>query len=121
MVWLPPHLLAKEILVLRAALLLACLAASSYAQPLYRASQIAVGVASATDIASSWGRQELNPVLGQGTFGYRQTGIKLGILGASMVTADRLTFKRRRRLLTVVNFAVAGVMTGVAVRNYRGR
>ena len=91
------------------------------AQPLYRASQIAVGVASATDIASSWGRRELNPVLGQGTFGYRQTGIKLGILGASMVTSDRLTFKRRRRLLTVTNFAVAGVMTGVAVRNWRTR
>ena len=102
-------------------LLVLLMSLSLAAQPLYRASQIAVGVASATDIASSWGRQELNPVLGQGTFGYRQTGIKLGILGASMATADRLTLKRRRRLLTVVNFAVAGVLTGVAVRNYRGR
>ena len=108
-------------IVLRAVLLLAFLAGASYSQPLYRASQIAVGAASGADIASSWGRQELNPVLGQGVFGYRQTGIKLGILGASMVTADRLTFKRRRRLLTVVNFAVAGVMTGVAVRNWRLR
>ena len=102
-------------------LLVLLMSLSLAAQPLYRASQIAVGVASATDIASSWGRQELNPVLGQGTFGYRQTGIKLGILGASMATADRLTLKRRRRLLTVVNFAVAGVLTRVAVRNYRGR
>ena len=107
--------------ITKVALLLACLAAPSYAQPLYRASQIAAGVASATDIASSWGRRELNPVLGRGTFGVRQTGIKVGLLTSTMYTSDRLTFKRRRRLLTVVNFAVAGVMTGVAVRNYRGR
>ena len=107
--------------ITKAVLMLVILAGVSYSQPLYRASQIAVGVASATDIASSWGRQELNPVLGRGTFGAKQTTIKVGLLASTMYTSDRLTFKRRRRLLTVVNFAVAGVMTGVAVRNYRGR
>lgn len=102
-------------------LLLLALAAPLAAQPLYRASQVAVVAASGLDVASSWGRHELNPLLGVGSFGGRQMGIKAASVGCSMVAADRLTVGRRRKWVTVANFALAGGLSFVAARNWRTR
>lgn len=89
----------------------------------YNASLIAVGASQAADVASSWGGHELNPILGTGRFGGRQTGIKLGIVGSGL-TAQYVAVRRQprhKRTATIINFALAGVTTAVAVRNWRIR
>jgi hypothetical protein len=86
---------------------------------LYRWSVVALTAASAADVASSWGKQELNPVLGRGTFGARQTGIKISI-SAGMLTAQWWAMLRHPELrhgFARSNFIAAGALGGVAVGN----
>lgn len=91
--------------------------ASDYDRP-FTASQIALAISQVPDSHSSWGRFELNPVLGRGAFGPRQLAIKAGITTSLLVAQRHRVFKRHRRLFTVANFAVAGVTLAVAGRNY---
>jgi len=89
----------------------------------YKASVVTAFVAQGTDIASTLGKDEANPILGRGPFGGRQVGIKLGIFSFGM-TAQYVAVRKQpqhKRIATIVNFALAGVTMGVAVRNWRIR
>jgi len=73
-------------------------------------------------MASSWGRNEANPMLrsGDGRFGAKGASIKLAMAGA--IIAPQLFVMKRapgsQRLFTIANFLQAGLYTGVAIRNY---
>jgi hypothetical protein len=89
---------------------------------LWVASCIALVAATSADMASSWGRNEANPMLrsADGRFGARGASIKLAMTGA-MIVPQYLVMKRApgsQRVFTIANFLQAGVYTGVAVRNY---
>jgi hypothetical protein len=90
---------------------------------MWKASAIALTGATALDIASSWGKCcESNRLLASPDrrFGGRGTAIKSGAIGAQLLV-QYLTARRAPRLakvLSIVNFAGAGVVTGVAIRNY---
>jgi hypothetical protein len=80
----------------------------------------AVVAASAFDAASSWGKQEANPVLASpnGTFGDRGLAIKAAIAGAVLVPQILLhKHKRFRKTFIIANFADAAVFTAVSVHN----
>jgi len=84
------------------------------------ASFAAVTGAEMADCASSWGKMEANPVLGQSRFGMGQAGIKLGVVTA-ILTGQYLLVRHRGpstyKALTVINFASAGALGAVAYRN----
>lgn len=73
------------------------------------------------DTASSYGRYELNPVLGRGTFGRRQTGIKISV-GSALAVGSWLIARKDRETCKVVsrlNILQGAALSGVAVRNWR--
>ena len=83
----------------------------------------ALGVASILDAQSSWGRQELNPLLrsSDGRFGARGVVVKTSIMGGITVL-EWLGLRRDRKLaapLAVGNASVAAWTGGVAIRNHR--
>jgi hypothetical protein len=88
----------------------------------YRASLVAVGASQAADVASSWGGIEANPRLGAGKpYGWKATGIKSAVVGGGQA-AQYVAVRRHprwMRVATIVNFALAGATTTVAVRNWR--
>src|SRR5690348_2401299 len=88
---------------------------------LWVASCMALIAATSADMASSWGRNEANPMLrsGDGRFGARGASIKLAMAGA-MIAPQFFVMRRApgsQRLFTIANFAQAGLYTGVAIRN----
>jgi len=86
-------------------------------------SQIALLGSTGIDIASSWGLQERNPILGTGQFGWPQTGKAIGIT-VGLVLAERVIVKKfpaSRRVLKWVNWAGAGAHGAAAVHNWRIR
>jgi hypothetical protein len=89
---------------------------------LWVASCVALLAATSADMASSWGRNETNPMLrsGDGRFGTKGASIKLAMAGA-MIAPQLFVMKRApgsQRLFSIANFLQAGLYTGVAVRNY---
>ena len=83
----------------------------------------ALSLASALDAHSSWGKCcEANPLLpsSNGRFGPGAAGVKAGALGAQLLVQSWAVrrWPRIARPLAVVNFATAGLLTGVAIRNY---
>jgi hypothetical protein len=77
------------------------------------------------DIASSYGKTELNPVLAgpQGQFGVNAVLIKVGVT-VGLIGAEYLIVKahpRSARLFTKVNWAAAAATTGIAVHNFTRR
>jgi len=89
---------------------------------LWWASVAAMVGASILDTHSSWGRQELNPLLanGSGRFGGRALAIKAGV---AMSVAGGQHFLLRsnpgaRKIVSIANFSMAGVMGRVAMHNY---
>ncbi len=93
-------------------------------QTLYVSSVASLVGANALDLASSWGRPELNPFLTPGSnggrFGWQSATIKLG-LTATTLLFQRHVLRRRpelRRPFAVSNFIAAGAMSGIAARNY---
>lgn len=86
-------------------------------------SVVGLSAATALDIGSSWGREELNPILGRGTFGPRQAGVKLGIVGGSVLT-EWLWLQhhpQHARIIATVNVGATGLTVGVAIRNFKLR
>lgn len=84
----------------------------------------AVLTASAMDAATSVGKQESNPLLrgSQGAFGTRGVALKGALVALSLVPQFLLRKHHEyRRTFTVVNFAEAGILTGIAVHNSRVR
>jgi len=89
----------------------------------YNWSVAALVAASTADGAASWGRQELNPILGRGRFGARQAGIKTGITGGALLV-QWLACRRhpgRRSWFTWVNVGTAGAMGAAAGRALKVR
>lgn len=87
------------------------------------ASKIAYGASMAADAASSWQREELNPIL-QSTdkrFNGKGLAIKSAITGG-VLTGEWAVLKKwpsLKKPVTVGNFCLSGIMIGVAIRNYR--
>lgn len=74
------------------------------------------------DAVTSWGRPELNPVLGS-QFGKHSAAIKFGAVGGA-VAAEVILLRHHPELektFAITNLAGAGVLGGVAIRNWRGR
>jgi hypothetical protein len=89
---------------------------------LWWASVAAVVAGSAVDAHSSWGRQELNPLLrgAGGEFGMKAVAIKAAITGG-VVGVQYLLLKKNpggARHAAIANFAMAGVFGGVAYYNH---
>lgn len=90
---------------------------------LWWASVAAVVAGSAADAHSSWGRQELNPLLrgANGEFGMKAVGIKAAI--ASGVIGVQYLMLRKNphaaKYAAIANFGMAGAFGGVAVYNHR--
>lgn len=88
---------------------------------LYRWSLAALTTANVMDGVSSVGLRETNPVLGRGSFGPRSITLKGAIIGG--VIAFEYVAKRKAAFtakpLAYTNFAGAGVLTVVTVRNFK--
>jgi hypothetical protein len=89
---------------------------------LWKASLAVLVAAQVLDIHSSVGYPEANRLLRSsgGTFGAKAVGIKVGLSGVVALT-QYLTLRRSHRSATrysTANLAVAGAMTGIAIRNY---
>jgi hypothetical protein len=114
--------------VILLALLLAIPGFSQGRQPsklgkiLYRSGQVALVVAHSLDIESSWGKPELNPLLQSADqrFGARGAAIKIGIVGLGLVAGELIVRKhpKMETYIGVLDFAVAGLESGVAVGNF---
>lgn len=81
--------------------------------------------AHAVDVASSYGRQETNPLLrsGSGRFDARSMGIKMGIVGG-VLAVQCLALRKApeaHRTLAITNFVGAGAMAAIAARNWQSR
>jgi hypothetical protein len=91
---------------------------------LWRYSVTALAVTNILDAQSSWGKRELNPDLSghQGTFGLHgallKLGIQGGVFGLEYLVLHRRPGKNLYRVLSVFNFACAGVTGATAVHNY---
>ncbi|HTX37546.1 MAG TPA: hypothetical protein VME43_21100 [Bryobacteraceae bacterium] len=91
---------------------------------LWRASLAALAVANALDVQSSWGKHELNATLASpsGNFGAQGALLKLGFQGGLAGVEFLLTrhhpSARLYRALSIINFAAAAGITGVAAHNY---
>jgi hypothetical protein len=97
---------------------------SARGRNLWKVSLGALAAAHVLDIQSSWGKRELNPNLAgsAGTFGTRGTALKVG-MQSGLVMVECLVLRRAsgakpHRALAVLNFVAAGVIGGVAARNY---
>ena len=118
----------KTSLVLTAALFCAPAFAqdggAKWPKRLWKASLAAVAAGSVMDIQSSLGKHETNGILAnrQGVFSMQGVGLKLAIAGAAFGTQQYLLHKRPAAVTyktgALINFAVAGAMTGAAVYNY---
>lgn len=85
--------------------------------------QVTLASTSALDIAGSRGAYELNPLLGRGYFGARQTIISVG-LTATAIGVSHLVVKKWPKSKRVVTYAVwgtAGVRGWAAYRVLRYR
>lgn len=87
---------------------------------LYHWSLAALAAANVADVATTWGRPELNPILG-GTarFGLVSLAAKSALCGGSFLLQRKLIHRNPglRRTFTWVNFVMAGGLGGVAVHN----
>ena len=91
---------------------------------LWKASIAAVAAGSVLDMQSSLGKHETNGLLAnrQGTFSAQGIGIKLAIAGAAVGTQQFLLHRHPAssgyKTGAIINFAVAGALSGVAIHNY---
>jgi hypothetical protein len=89
---------------------------------LWWASVAALAAATVLDARSSWGRQELNPLLqgSSGRFNASSVEIKSSIVGVTVAfqwIALRHHSKKLEEPLGFANLAAAGLTTGAAVHN----
>lgn len=88
---------------------------------LWKASLVALAVAAVADLATSYGKRELNPALrgSDGRFGGRGIAVKSLVTGSAL--AGQWFLVRRApesgRYAAIANFGMAGVFTAVAVHN----
>ena len=75
--------------------------------------------AHSADVATSWGRREANPIIGD-RFGWRGLAIKSATTGG-LLYVQRRTGPRYRKVWTITNYVSAAVITSVAIRNHKTR
>lgn len=98
-----------------------------WAKRFWKASIAAVAAGSAIDMQSSMGKHEVNGLLanGQGVFSMQGMGLKLAIAAAAVGTQQYLLHRHPAaagyKTGALINFAVAGALSGVAVHNYGNR
>lgn len=89
----------------------------------WKISAVALVGALAADIATSWGKREINPLVptAGGTFGGRSAGLKIGVTGGALVAQHFFLKKspQAERAMTFTNFGMAGLLTSAAVSNAR--
>jgi hypothetical protein len=98
-----------------------------WAKRFWKASIAAVAAGSIMDMQSSLGKHETNGLLAnrQGIFSMQGVGLKLVLAGAAVGTQQYLL--RRHPAVSgyktgaLINFAVAGTLSGVAIHNYGTR
>lgn len=76
--------------------------------------------ANAADAASSWGKNEGNPLVRSGQrFSYGSMAIKLGMMTGSLVAQHYIARKTPRQIpyFSIANFGVAAALSGAAVHN----
>lgn len=91
---------------------------------LWWASVAALAAASVLDARSSWGRQELNPLLqgSNGRFSARSVEVKSAMVGVGVAfqwIALRHHGQKLEKPFGFANLAAAGLTTGAAVHNLR--
>jgi hypothetical protein len=90
---------------------------------LWRVSLAALGGATAADMASSFGKQEVNPLMeaGGGRFSAQSVALKASLTGAAMFIQWRIVRKssRAQPYAGAANLALAGVLAGAAAHNMR--
>lgn len=87
----------------------------------WKYSVVTLTAASFSDAASSFGKEERNPLLrsSDGTFGVKGSVIK-GMITGSLVGAQFSPwFRRHRKVLTVLNFSLSSLYVGVTIHNVR--
>ncbi len=88
---------------------------------LFLTSQITLVAASTTDVVSSWGKYERNPLLrsGDGSFGRRGLIVKSSLTTASLYALNKAPFfKRHRKLATIFSFSMSGILSGISAHNF---
>ena len=88
----------------------------------WKLSLLPVFASQTLDVTSSYGRRELNPLLGDanGRFGGKAVGIKFGTT-AAIVAVEYLIIRKHpkaARVLSKLNWAGSAVTTGFAAYNY---
>ena len=98
-----------------------------WARRFWKASIAAVAAGSVVDLQSSLGKPETNGLLAnrQGVFSMQGIGLKLALAGAAVGTQQYLLHRHPAvagyKTGALINFAVAGTLSGVAVHNYGTR
>ena len=98
-----------------------CMAQSRKQQAWYYSSVGAVYTTQFTDIHSSWGGIEANPLLGRGhKFGWESAVIKLSAVTAGMLFQHWAVKKYppAMKYATITNFVIAGAGAAITIRNY---
>jgi hypothetical protein len=88
----------------------------------WRVSQAMLAGANAADAASSWGKNEANPLVRTGqTFSYGSLAVKMGALTGGLVAQHYILRKAPNEtpLFASANLAAAAVLGVVAERNMR--
>ena len=78
--------------------------------------------ANVADIASSWGKNEANPLVRTGQrFGYGSTAIKVGVLSGSLAVQYLMVRKAPRQMpyIASANLAVTALLAATAAHNMR--
>jgi len=94
-------------------------------QKLLRISMGILAAATVADAATSWNRLEANPLLQgpNGRFGAQGMSLKFALAG-STIAAQWMVSKKlpgTNRAMAIANLSMSGILTGVAVQNYRTR
>ena len=93
---------------------------SSHWRAVWRASQALLVAGNTADVASSWGKNEANPILHTGAqFSYGSMAIKLSMMTSCLVAQHYIARKSPDQIpyFASANLAVAGVLGIVAWRN----
>jgi hypothetical protein len=113
---------------LSAVLLLSLLTTSASAEEtrknkLWKISLAVLAATSIADASTSWNRPEANPLLqgSNGRFSSRGIALKGAIVGSTMLGQYLLVRKQpsASRTAAYTNFAISGLLGGVAIYNYR--
>ena len=111
-------------IVITAILAASAASAESRWSKIYHWSAVALVASSTADVASSVGKLEANPLLrsGDGRFGARGAGIKLGACVAVLLIQNRARKSgKSEKPMAIANFAVSGLYGGAAIHNWRSR